>query len=168
MQKLPFDFIVNREAHEIHVRRAFTANLQLVWNAWTQAALLDQWWAPKPYRAQTKHLNFEPGGYWLYAMISPQEEYFWCRADYTSIHLLESFQYTDAFCNEAGIISTDFPSSRWTNQFSTINEQQTLVDTRIQMDNLADLEKMIASGFKEGFTMGLDNLEQLLNNQTNH
>ncbi|WP_312302176.1 hypothetical protein [Chryseobacterium sp.] len=46
---LLFDFSVNKENNTIVVKREFNANLELVWQAWTTAELLDQWWAPKPY-----------------------------------------------------------------------------------------------------------------------
>lgn len=34
--------------------REFEANLSLVWKAWTEAEMLDQWWAPKPWKCETK------------------------------------------------------------------------------------------------------------------
>jgi uncharacterized protein YndB with AHSA1/START domain len=59
---------------QLIVTREFDANSDLVWKAWTTAELLDQWWAPKPYRAETKSLDFREGGVWLYAMVSPENE----------------------------------------------------------------------------------------------
>jgi uncharacterized protein YndB with AHSA1/START domain len=50
---LLFDFIVNKENNTIIIKREFDANLELVWQAWTTAELLDQWWGPKPWRAET-------------------------------------------------------------------------------------------------------------------
>lgn len=47
---LLFDFTVSKENKTIHIKREFNANLELVWQAWTTAELLDQWWAPKPYQ----------------------------------------------------------------------------------------------------------------------
>jgi len=48
------------------VSRAFNAPLELVWKAWTESEILDQWWAPKPYRAETKSMDFRKGGMWAY------------------------------------------------------------------------------------------------------
>jgi uncharacterized protein YndB with AHSA1/START domain len=64
---LLFDFTVNKESKTIVVNREFAAPLSLVWDAWTKAELLDKWWAPKPYRTETKSLDFREGGMWLYA-----------------------------------------------------------------------------------------------------
>lgn len=43
---LLFDFTVDKEHNTIHVVREFDASKELVWQAWTTAELLDQWWAP--------------------------------------------------------------------------------------------------------------------------
>ncbi|MBH2003826.1 MAG: SRPBCC domain-containing protein [Sphingobacteriia bacterium] len=158
---LLFDFSVNKENKTIHVKREFAANLDLVWKAWTTAELLDQWWAPKPYRNQTKSLDFREGGHWLYAMISPKEEIFWCKQDYKEIDLLASFSGLDAFCDESGNINPDFPRSLWENHFSE-EADSTTVNITISYDSLADLEKTVEMGFKEGFTMGMQNLDELL------
>jgi len=59
---LQFDIIVNKENNTIQVNREFAANLDLVWAAWTEADILDQWWAPKPYMTITKSLDLREGG----------------------------------------------------------------------------------------------------------
>jgi len=163
-QILLFDFSVDRKNKTIHVKREFAAQLGLVWDAWTKPELLDLWWAPKPYQTKTKSLDFKEGGYWLYAMVGPEGDVHWCRADYKEIHPLESFSALDAFCDEKGNINQDFPRSFWTNSFNE-NEDSTTVDITIKYDELADLEKIIEMGFKEGFTMALENLDQYIEAQ---
>lgn len=159
---LQFDFIVNKENKTIHVVRSFAAGLDLVWNAWTKAELLDQWWAPKPWRAQTKSLDFREGGTWIYAMIGPNNETHWSRADYEKIDPKKGYVCLDAFCDSEGNPNPDWARSRWTNRFRPEDDDQTVVDILIDFDKLEDLEKMIQMGFKEGFTMGLGNLDELL------
>jgi PhnB protein len=158
---LLFDFSVDKENKTINVKREFAANLDLVWKAWTTAELLDRWWAPKPYQTQTKSMDFREGGYWLYAMISPAEEKHWCRADFKTIEILKSFSALDAFCDENGNVTLAFPRSFWTNVFNE-NAESTAVNISIVYEKLEDLEKIIEMGFKEGFTMGLGNLDELL------
>jgi uncharacterized protein YndB with AHSA1/START domain len=36
------------------VVREFDAPLEQVWKAWTDSKLLDSWWAPRPWKAETK------------------------------------------------------------------------------------------------------------------
>lgn len=159
--KQNFDFIVDKENNTINAKRAFAADLALVWQAWTEAAILDQWWAPKPYVTKTKFMEFKVGSYWHYAMISPEGEKHWCRADYQQIDILKSFSGLDAFCDENGKVTDSFPRSLWHNEFSQDGEN-TFVNITIKYSSLNDLEKIIELGFKEGFTMALGNLDQLL------
>lgn len=155
------DFSVDRENKKISVKREFAAPLSKVWAAWTESEILDQWWAPKPWQAQTKYMDFRVGGYWIYAMIGPDGTKQWSRADYTSITHLKSYAGKDAFCDENGKIDSTFPISFWTNNFSETSDA-TMVSIEIKYDEIADLEKYIEMGFKEGFTAAMENLDELL------
>ncbi len=145
----------------IRVEREFAAPLAKVWAAWTQSELLDQWWAPKPWQTKTKSLDFREGGFWLYAMVGPDNTTQWCRDDYKSIKTHRSFSGYDAFCDENGNINRDFPRSLWANQFKEYSAS-TLVSIEIEYQKLDDLEKIIEMGFREGFTAALENLDKLL------
>lgn len=160
-RNLLFDFSVNKENKTIHVQREFAANKELVWNAWTTPELLDQWWAPKPYKTETQSMDFREGGFWFYAMVSPENEKHWCRFDYETINIQESYSGQDAFCDETGAINANFPRMTWNNTFSEANDS-TKVDVLVSFDDLADLEKVIEMGFKEGFTAAMGNLDELL------
>ncbi|ANE50824.1 SRPBCC family protein [Flavisolibacter tropicus] len=162
---LLFEFSVNKENNTVTVTREFAASRDLVWDAWTKPELLDQWWAPRPYRNKTKKMDFRVGGYWLYAMISPENETHWCKADYQKIEDQVSYSCLDAFCDEEGNINVAFPRSQWNNRFSD-NGDNTTVAITVQYNSLEDLEKVIQMGFKEGFTMGLNQLDELLQTVT--
>ena len=161
---LQFDFTVNKENKTVNVTREFAADLQLVWDAWTKPELLDQWWAPKPYVNKTKSMDFREGGTWLYSMTSPEGETHWCLNNYKKIDLLKGFSGLDAFCDETGNINMNFPRTLWSNTFSA-NTHTTTVNIVAEYEKLEDLEKVIAMGFKEGFTMALGNLDQYLEAQ---
>jgi uncharacterized protein YndB with AHSA1/START domain len=51
---LLFDFIVDKTTKTVFVNREFAAEHNLVWDAFTKQELLDKWWAPKPWRSETK------------------------------------------------------------------------------------------------------------------
>ncbi len=53
-EQLLFDFSVDKENNTVEVQREFEGGLPLVWSAWTTPELLDQWWGPEPWRAETK------------------------------------------------------------------------------------------------------------------
>lgn len=158
---LKFDFTVNKENNTVNVEREFNAGLELMWEAWTNPEILDQWWAPKPYKTKTKSMDFREGGMWLYSMISPKNEIHWCKADYQEIEHQKSYSYIDNFCDENGMVGENFPNSFWTNIFSE-NAETTTVNITIKYESLQALEKVIEVGFKEGFTMAMQNLDQYI------
>src|SRR5690625_798925 len=158
---LLFNFSVNKENNTIHVLREFDASLELVWKAWTTPELLEQWWAPKPWRAETKTMDFREGGFWHYAMVSPEGEKHWAKANYITIEKEKCFTAKDGFCDENGTMNPAFPQNLWENLFTTKNEQ-TIVRITLTFDKLEDLEQTIAMCFKEGFTMGLNQLDKFL------
>lgn len=156
-----FNFEVDKANSKISVSRSFHAPLDLVWAAWTESDILDQWWAPKPWVAQTKSMDFREGGHWLYAMVSPENEKHWSRADFLKITPKEFFSAMDGFCDEEGNMTLTLPRNKWENSFTEKGEE-TLVNILISFDTLEDLEKYIEMGFKEGFTAGLENLDQYI------
>lgn len=143
------------------VTRRFDAPLEQVWKAWTEQELLDQWWAPRPWKAVTKTMEFIEGGYWLYAMEGPDGSKAWCRVDFLQINPLKNFTVENAFCDEEGHKTESFPSMHWKNVFVPENGQ-TKVEVTITFTSEADLEKIIEMGFKEGFTAAHGNLDELL------
>lgn len=155
------NFSVDKENSRVNVEREFAASVSKVWAAWTQSELLDQWWAPRPWKARTKSMDFREGGTWLYAMVGPEGEEHWAKADYLSIDPQNSYSAIDAFCDAEGNVNPDFARSTWTNRFAE-TDGKTIVSVSIQYDQYEDIEKIIEMGFKEGFTMALGNLDELL------
>ncbi|MBB4119001.1 PhnB protein [Mesonia hippocampi] len=159
-----FNFNVDKANNQIKVERSFNAPVDLVWTAWTEAEILDQWWAPKPWTAQTKSMDFREGGQWHYAMVSPEGEMHWAKVDYLKIIPQNFFSALDGFCDEEGNPNTSLPRNKWENNFKKQGEE-TIVNIVLSFDTLEDLEKIIDMGFKEGFTAGLENLDQYIESQ---
>ncbi|MBC8032981.1 MAG: SRPBCC domain-containing protein [Chitinophagaceae bacterium] len=143
------------------VVREFDATPEEVWNAWTQSELLDQWWAPKPWKAKTKTMDFREGGLWLYAMVGPDGDAQYCRVDFETVDIYKTFTSIDAFCDENGVENTDFPKMHWKNEFIKTSTG-TRVMIELSFDDEAGLEKVVAMGFNDGFTAALANLDELL------
>ena len=162
---LIFDFTVDKPSKTVHITREFNAELSLVWDAFTKPELLDQWVAPKPWSSKTKYMNFEVGGKRFYAMVSPEGLERWSIQEYTSISPKTNFKMYNAFADIDG--NPELPGSEWEYNFSEQNGI-TKVTIRIYNESLERLERMIAMGFKEGFTMSIDNLEHLLETLSNH
>lgn len=166
MENNKTQFVKDAANKQIKVTRYFDASLELVWRTWTESELLEQWWAPHPFKAITKHMDFREGGYWLYYMLGPDGSKFWVKADYCTIEVLKRFDADDSFCDEEGIRNYELPGMRWNNVF-TLNGTGTNVNVSITFTREEDLEKIISMGFKEGFTAAHNNLDELLKNM-NH
>lgn len=143
------------------ITRTFDAPLQRVWEAWTTQELLEKWWAPAPWKAVTKDFDFREGGRWLYAMTGPDGEKHWSLEKYLTIDPKTSFTADDFFCDEEGISNQDMPSNRWNVAFLE-HEGKTDVTVTMTARSAQDLQKLTEMGFKEGFSQGLDQLEELL------
>lgn len=156
---LQFDFVVDKPAQKVFITREFDAPLSLVWDAYTRPEILDQWWAPKPWASKTKVMNFEVGGRRFYAMVSLEGLERWSVQKYTSITPTTNFKLLNAFADANE--NPELPGSEWDLNFSE-QDGKTKVDIEIYNPSLERMEKMIEMGFKEGFTMTLKGLEDLL------
>ncbi len=163
MTKKEAVFSKDMENKKLTVVRSFDASLEQVWKAWTESKILDQWWAPKPYRAETKTMDFRAGGVWLYCMVGPEGDRTWCRVDYKTVDPYKSITSTAGFCDEEGNENPDFPVMNWRKEFSQTGSDTT-VTVEITFAKEADMETIIKMGFQEGFTAGLNNLDQYFSN----
>ncbi|MBO0937458.1 SRPBCC domain-containing protein [Fibrella sp. HMF5335] len=162
---LMMDFSVDRANHSITVKREFAAELPLVWDAYTNSDMLDQWWAPKPWQARTKSMNFSEGGHWHYAMVGPQGEEHWGKMSYLTIEPQRRFTAQDAFTDASGTVNPQMPVSTMDITFVQ-KDGKTLVTNRVTYADLAQLEASLKMGMKEGLTMAMEGLDELLATKT--
>ena len=168
MNNLQFDFTVDKSTGTVVVEKEFAAELSLVWDAFTRQEILDQWWAPKPYESKTKVTEFKVGGRRFYAMVSPEGQENWQLQQYTSITPKTNFKYFSAFADKDE--NPHLPGSNWDFNFSEQNARPdgptepviTRVSITIHNESQERMQKMIEMGFKEGFTMTLNELANLL------
>ena len=106
-------------------------------------------------------MDSREGGHWLYAITGPKGEKHWNMVHYISIEKEKYFKAKDGFSDKNGIINPDLPQNLWENQYIAKNGR-TLVIITLSFDTLEDLETIIKMGFKEGFTMGLNQLDEVL------
>ena len=149
------------EKNKLTVTRTFDAPLKLVWRAWTEAELLDQWWAPKPWKSKTKHMDFKEGGTRLYAMVGPNNEEHWGITTYSSIEQPDAFAGEDAFCDKNGVVNDSFPVATFENLFKE-SSQQTTVTIITEYASEDQLEQIVKMGMKEGLSMSFENLDEVL------
>lgn len=153
------EFTVDKETKTVSITKEFAAELDLVWDAYTRAELLDQWWAPKPMTSRTKVMDFRVGGRRFYAMVTSEGAERWSVQKYTSITPKTNFKFFNAFADKDE--NPELPGSDWDFNFSE-QDGTTKVSISIYNESLERLERIVASGFVEGAKAQLKNLEELL------
>lgn len=154
--------VKNFNEKSILISREFNSPIASVWRAYTESQLLDQWWGPLPWRAETRLMNFAAGGHWLYAMVGPEGEKHWGRMNYITILPLKRFDIEDVFCGENGTINTQLPVSTGSIAF-TETAAGTLVEFKMTYASEEALKQIVEMGFEQGITICLDQLENLFN-----
>jgi uncharacterized protein YndB with AHSA1/START domain len=158
---LRFEFLPDSENSSITVVREFDGKRQLVWDCHTKSELLDRWFAPKPLTTKTKHMDFREGGYWHYAMITPDDQTYWNRLDYKTITPIDGYTAQDGFCDETGAVNPTLPGSLWNVAFAD-RDNRTLVTTLIQYPSPEALQAAIDMGLQDGLASTLERLDELL------
>jgi uncharacterized protein YndB with AHSA1/START domain len=156
-----FVFEKDLAAKKIHVVREFNAPIEKVWKAWTDPDLLEKWWGPKPWVAVTKSMDFTVGGVWLYSMVGPEGQKHWSYVQFTAIENGSRFAADTTFCDENGTVAPGAPIGHWDNKFVAVGDK-TKVVVDISFDDESAIKMMVEMGFEGGFTMGLNQLEELL------
>lgn len=158
---LHYSFKADMQTNRLTIRREFDAPKALVWDCYTKAELLDQWFAPEPFTARTKSMVFEQGGHWHFAMVDPDGNEHWVRLDYKSITPKDTFHAQDAFSDADGGINRDMPISTWDVTF-TATSTRTLVQTILTYETPEALQQVIDMGMKEGMEATHSGLDKLL------
>jgi len=154
-------FNKDADAASVYIMHIYNADVTEVWNYFTKSQLLDQWWAPKPWKCETKTQEFKNGGIWLYSMLVPEGERHYAKVKYGEITEHRSFDGTDSFCDENGNVNPDFPEAKWLFGFTGV-EEGTKVTINIHFASEEAMNQLLEMGFEEGFKTGLNQLESIL------
>ena len=161
-------FTVGEDKKTLIVERTFAAPRSKVWAAYSQPELFAQWWGPRGWETEVKHMDFKEGGYLLYGMKCMDEaqgEWFgkvsWGKSTYTKIQPEELIEYTDAFCDEEGKVDSNMPEMLIKVEFYEEGEGTKLVSTTV-FDSPEALQQVIEMGMQEGFTQTWDRLEEFV------
>jgi uncharacterized protein YndB with AHSA1/START domain len=90
---------------EFSITRVFNAPRQLVWNAWTEAHRLAEWWGPKGFTMKVAKLDLRPGGTFHYSMLTPDGHEMWGKFIYQEIDPPERLVLVNSFSDAAGNIT---------------------------------------------------------------
>lgn len=91
------------------ITRVFKAPKDRVWQAWSDAASLQQWWGPPGCSVEALRFEFRPGGFFHYAMQFKDAPTMWGRFNYREIAAMDHIVWLNSFANaECGIARAPF------------------------------------------------------------
>lgn len=145
--------------HELTLERLIDAPPALVWRAWTEPALLQEWFTPRPWTVARAELDVRPGGSSLVVMRSPEGEEIPNRGVYLEVEPPHRLVFTDAYVRAWEPSAQPFMTGILT---FTPEGGKTRYLARVRHWTAADRERHEAMGFHEGWAAATDQLEQLL------
>ena len=154
-------FTEDLENNRLIAVRTFNAPVHKVWKAWSDAALLCQWWAPLPYVCKIDEMDFKEGGYWIYNMIGPEGDVHRGRMDYVKIDEFRSLEAEDYFIDEDGNAVAEFPPMKLAVTFKE-EEGNTVVTSTTTFASAESFKQMAEMGAAEGWELACNQLDKLL------
>jgi uncharacterized protein YndB with AHSA1/START domain len=144
---------------ELVLTRLIDAPREKVWRAWTDPALLKQWFAPLPYTTPVAVLDVRPGGASLVVMRGPDGADMPNRGVYLEVVENERLVFTDAYT--AAWEPSEKPFMTVTLTFAD-EGGRTRYTARVRHWTVADREAHEKMGFHEGWGKCADQLAALV------
>jgi uncharacterized protein YndB with AHSA1/START domain len=144
---------------ELVLTRLINAPRAKVYRAWTDPALLKQWFAPKPYTTPIVEIDVRPGGSAYFVMRGPDGKDLPNRGVYLEVVPNEKLVSTDAY------VSAWEPSEKpFMTLILTFKDEggKTRYTARVRHWTVADREAHEKMGFHEGWGLCADQLEALV------
>jgi uncharacterized protein YndB with AHSA1/START domain len=146
------------ESRELVLVRLIDAPPEKVYRAWTDPALLKQWFTPKPWTVASAELDVRPGGANLIVMRSPEGEEFPNRGVYLEVVPNKRLVMTDAYTTAWEPSDKAFMTAILTFE----NESgKTRYTARVLHWSAADRKAHEEMGFHEGWSKATDQLAAL-------
>lgn len=158
------------EGNVLILERVFNAPRELVFQAFSEAEHLKQWWGPRGWTVPVCNIDFRPGGIWHYCMKCEdknQGDFYgmesWGKGVYKDIVTGEKIEYTDYFSDSEGNVSAELPATDVVLQFVDFDGKTKLINTATYASAEA-LQTVLDMGMEQGINETWDRLEELLQN----
>ena len=144
---------------ELVLTRLIDASREKLFRAWTDPALLKQWFAPIPYTTPVAEIDLRPGGANLIVMRGPDGNEFPNRGVYLEIVPNERLVFTDAYTKAWEPAPKPFMTV-----IVTFEEEggKTRYTARVRHWTVADREQHEKMGFHQGWGQCTDQLAALV------
>jgi len=148
---------------ELHLRRIFPAPRQVVFDAWTKPEILAQWWGPKNFTNPVCNFEARLGGEIYVEMRSPDGVIYPMSGKVVEFYPPYRFHFTTSALDKNG----NALFQTWNSVFFAEAEGGTEVVLDVHVMNQTDEAPQYLKGMREGWSMSLDKLADLLQTKTN-
>ncbi len=145
---------------EFVTTRVFDAARDRVWQAWTEAERLRQWWGPKGFRVSHCKVDLRPGGLMHYCLRSPDGQEMWGRFVYREIVPRERLVFINSFSDPKGGVTRHPGHASWPLEtLSTVTFEAQGAGTKVTVqwipaDSATDAERKTFDEGRESMKMG--------------
>jgi uncharacterized glyoxalase superfamily protein PhnB/uncharacterized protein YndB with AHSA1/START domain len=88
------------QSEDFVITRVFDAPRELVWQAFTDAKRLKEWWGPKGAKVVHSKMDLKPGGSYHYALKMPDGSTIWGKFEFREIVPRERMVFINSFSDE--------------------------------------------------------------------
>ncbi len=144
---------------EIHITRAFDAPREVVFKAFSDPKLLEQWWGPRRYTTTVEKMDFKRGGKWRFIHHSADGQEFAFNGEFREVAPPERIVMTFEFEGMPGHVSVET---------ATFEEKagKTTMTVITSFDSVEDRDGMLNSGMESGMAESHDRLDEVLERET--
>ncbi|HYJ38045.1 MAG TPA: SRPBCC domain-containing protein [Chitinophagaceae bacterium] len=143
--------------NEIRLERIFDAEVELLWNAWTDPSILKRWFGSDPNgTVEEIEMDLRVGGSYKITFKDSDQSVHTCKGKFLSIAVHNILKYSWEWESEPGHIS------ELTVSFHALGEKSKIV---LEHKNLNPASR---HAYAQGWNGGLDKIERVLIQITNH
>ncbi|PZX54816.1 SRPBCC family protein [Algoriphagus chordae] len=159
---------------QLEITRYFTQSKDEVYNAFTTAESLQQWWGPTGYEMKVKTFEFYPEGIFHFVLRDKDGNEMWAKWIIKDIKESSKLQVINCFSNEAGEtvkapevpFGADWPKEMILDLEFYEEDGKTRIDLVSLPHNASDASKQVFSdnigNMEQGFAGTFDQLEKYL------
>ncbi|WP_443172163.1 alpha/beta fold hydrolase [Nonomuraea sp. KM90] len=154
--------VVDRSANTLHISRTYTAELERVWWAWTDAEAITCWWGPQGWAATVYEMDVRPGGRWRFEIAPVDGSAAPVRsiATYTTVVDRCELAYDDVFADAAW--RPDGTGTFPTSVTFTSTGNGCIVSVAASFPDSQALQRAVELQMADGYAEALDRLGGLL------
>ena len=150
------------EARTLAITSEFDADIDRVWQMWSDPRLLERWWGPPTYPATFVDHELAPGGVANYYMTSPEGERFHGWWEVTSVDPPKHLTFRDGFADSNGKPADDMPVSTAQVRLEEVAPSRTRMTIESTFESIDDMNRIVEMGALEGMSQALGQIDDLL------